>query len=101
MIENTGTPISATEARVHFGEVLQRVAQGETLVVERGGRAVAVIPSVEEYERLRKAPKQQEILDALWRPGQEIRSHLQGPISSPEEVIRAMREERTLELGGS
>ncbi|QWK22733.1 type II toxin-antitoxin system Phd/YefM family antitoxin [Thermus antranikianii] len=101
MIEDIGTPISATEARVHFGEVLQRVARGETLVVERGGRAVAVILSLEEYERLRKAPKQQEILDALWRLGQEIRNHLQGPIPSPEGVIRTMREERSLEVGGS
>ena len=33
------TVVSATEARVHFGELLRRVAEGrETVFVERGGQ---------------------------------------------------------------
>lgn len=99
--EDIGTPISATEARVHFGEVLQRVARGETLVVKREGKAIAVILSLEEYERLRKTPGNREVLEELWLFGQKIQNHLEKPVPSPEEIIRAMREERSLELGGS
>ncbi|WP_223903337.1 type II toxin-antitoxin system prevent-host-death family antitoxin [Thermus thermophilus] len=34
---------SATEARVHFGEALRRVEEGEVIVVEGRGRPQAVI----------------------------------------------------------
>lgn len=35
--------LSATEARVHLGEVLRRVEEGEGIVVEGRGRPQAVI----------------------------------------------------------
>ncbi len=45
--------VSATEARVHFGQLLRGVQEeGETVVVERGGRAVAVMLPMADYERL-------------------------------------------------
>jgi prevent-host-death family protein len=45
--------VSATQARVHFGEILRAVhEEGETIVVERGGRAMAVILPMTTYERL-------------------------------------------------
>jgi prevent-host-death family protein len=45
--------ISATEARVHFGDLLHRVIEGhETVLVERGGHPQVVVLSVTEYERL-------------------------------------------------
>lgn len=61
--------LSATEARVHFGEVLRRVEEGEVIVVEGRGRPQAVILSVKAYARLtagRRTP---------WRPS----SPLTGP----------------------
>lgn len=45
--------MSATEARVHFGEVLRRVENNETITVERGGQPKAVIISIDQYTRLR------------------------------------------------
>lgn len=48
------TKMSATEARVHFGEVLRRVQNNETIIVERGGKPKAVILSIPEYEKLKR-----------------------------------------------
>jgi prevent-host-death family protein len=45
--------MSATQARVHFGEVLRRVRENEIITVEHAGKPEAIIMSVEEYERLR------------------------------------------------
>lgn len=45
--------IKASEARVHFGEVLRRVHSGQArLVVEKGGIPVAAIVSMDDLERL-------------------------------------------------
>jgi prevent-host-death family protein len=45
--------VSATQARVQFGEILRTVQEdGETIVVERDGHAAAVILPVAAYERL-------------------------------------------------
>ena len=43
--------VSATEARVHFGEVL-RSAQGGPIVVERQGQPLAVVISKAYYDQL-------------------------------------------------
>jgi prevent-host-death family protein len=46
--------ITATHARIHFGQVLPKVAKGRHgIIVERAGRPKAVMLSVSEYERLR------------------------------------------------
>lgn len=43
--------VSATEARVHFGELLDGVtARHDVVFVERAGREVAVVVSVEDWE---------------------------------------------------
>ncbi len=45
--------IKASDARVHFGEVLKRVHSGEArLVVEKGGIPVAAIVSMDDLETL-------------------------------------------------
>ena len=52
---NVTRRISATEARVHFGEVLRGVAEEcATYYVERSGTPVAVVVPVGEYEALRE-----------------------------------------------
>lgn len=51
--------ISATEAKMHFGKLLD-TARRETVAIEKQGRSVAVILSQEEFERL------SEIEDKLW-----------------------------------
>jgi len=45
--------LSATQARIHFGEVIKRACKdGEHVIVERDGIPMVVILSVPEYERL-------------------------------------------------
>jgi prevent-host-death family protein len=45
--------MSATEARVHFGEVLKAVAeQGDSVIVERAGRRLAAVIPLSDYEQL-------------------------------------------------
>lgn len=45
--------VSATEARVHFGELLQKVeSDGGPVIVEKGGKPVAVILSTRRYEEM-------------------------------------------------
>lgn len=51
--------LGAAEAKNHFGNLLD-MAQREPVVIEKKGRAVAVVLSVQEYERL------QALEEAWW-----------------------------------
>ncbi len=89
--------ISATDARVHFGEVM-RQAQNAPVVVERGGQPVVVILSKQEYDRLttEKATDWQELMIATRK---KLAIELQGKeITPPEEIIRRAREARSEQL---
>lgn len=45
--------MSATQARIHFGDVMRRVAEsGEAIVVERAGSPQVAVVSMPDYERL-------------------------------------------------
>ena len=91
--------MSATEARVHFGELMRRVVEyNESVIVERGGKPEVVILSITEYERLRHLQSddwhaQLDAVHALIR-----RERGDEPLPPPEEIIRAMREERDEQL---
>jgi prevent-host-death family protein len=95
--------ISATEARVHFGQWLRRVAeQNVTLIVERGGKPEAVLMSKEAYARLQSAGRAGADLEPL-AMARAVRGRMRArrggqPIPSPEDVIARMREERDDEL---
>lgn len=58
--------IPATEAKNCFGRVLREVTtSGGPIYIQRGGKPVAVIVSIREYERSRRAklsPKKAEVL---------------------------------------
>jgi prevent-host-death family protein len=96
--------LSATEARVHFGELLRQVVESrEPVIVERDGKPQVVVLPVAEYERLKACES-----GADWRQTMEkaldladrIRASRGGrPLPSPEDVIREMREERDEQLG--
>lgn len=51
--------VSATEAKLHFGKLLD-TARRESVTIEKQGRSVAVILSQEDFERL------SDIEDRLW-----------------------------------
>jgi prevent-host-death family protein len=66
--------MSATEVRMHFGEVMRQVAsKGERVVVERGGKPMVAVISVADLARLqeieseRMRPANQAFLDWLDR----------------------------------
>ncbi len=93
--------VSATEARIHFGELMRGVVDTqEPVIVERGGKPQIVIVSIDHYERLRdrsggKEPWQ-ERLEETWA---QIRREGRGRLDPrPEEVIRDMREERDAQV---
>lgn len=89
--------LSATEARINFGELIRGVAERQdTVIVERGGKPQVVVLSIAEYERLRAAEKGGGNWKAsVQRSREQMQRVLNGrPLPPPEEVIRQMREER-------
>ena len=93
--------VSATEARIHFGELLRRVVEEQTpVVVERGGKPQVVVLSIEEYDRLRRGnPEPHGWRAALARAHEQSRRGGGGRLNpQTEEVIRQMREERDAQL---
>ena len=93
--------VSATEARIHFGELMRRVVESqEPIVVERGGKPHVVVLSVDQYEDLLAGQRPQEDWRELVHQAREqIRAELGGSeLTPPEEVLRQMREERDAQL---
>ncbi|MGI8477691.1 MAG: type II toxin-antitoxin system Phd/YefM family antitoxin [Thermomicrobiales bacterium] len=92
--------MSATEARIHFGEVLLDVSErGQTIVVERSGHPQAVIVSVGEYERLKNGAEPPDWWELVERSQQAfVRLDERHPLFDPVEMIRSMREERDEQL---
>lgn len=93
--------VSATEARVHFGELIRTVVETETpVVVERDGRPQVVVLSVSEYERLRSAPGAGATWQALLERAHALTRKELGRRRLPaaDDVIRALRDERDADL---
>jgi prevent-host-death family protein len=93
--------VSATEARVHFGELMRRVVeQQETVVVEHSGNPRVVVLPVDRYQRL--VASQAEGADwreLVRRSRAQVRADLGDRVlTPPEEVVREMREERDAQL---
>lgn len=93
--------VSATEARVHFGELMRHVVETESpVVVERDGRPQVVVLSVGEYERLRAAPGAPPWQSLLQQAHALTREELgRRRVPPAADVIREMRKERDAELG--
>lgn len=93
--------VTATEARVHFGELMRRVVENEeTVIVERAGKPqVAVVP-VAAYERLTaQSPARPHWQELLEKAHDRIRRDLGDRELPPaEELLREMREERSAHL---
>lgn len=93
--------VSATEARVHFGEMIQRITNDqETIIVERFGEPQVVMLSLVQYHRLKGAEQTQvdwrEQVDAARK---QIAQDLKGAeLIPPEEILRRMREDRDTQL---
>lgn len=96
--------VTATEARIRFGELIRRVVENrESVIVERGGKPQAVVLSLMEYERLLEGQQEEKnewkALVDLAR--EQIRIELgDRKLMPPEEVVAKMREERDEQLIG-
>ena len=94
--------VSATEARVHFGEILRRVGvNGETVFVEKAGRLQAVVIGAAEYERLTVVAQPGTWREKARRARERIHAEVAGAaLPAAEDMIRTGREERDEHLGG-
>ena len=95
-----GRVVSATEARIHFGELMRQAVEGhEAIIVERGGKPHVVVLSVEEYERRLKRQRQDEWKRLVDRARVQIQADLGGrTLPSPEEILDQAREGRDEQL---
>lgn len=93
--------ISATEARVRFGQLMQRVAENdETVIVERDGVPRVAILSIENYRNLKGEESSLKQWEAdLRRVHERLRAELGGrQLPSSVELIQQMRAERDEQL---
>ncbi len=93
--------MSATEARVHFGELMRHVVeQKEPVIVEHSGEPYVVVISMDKYQQLLTAQEEQEDWRELVRQAREqIRVELgEHDLTPPEDVLREIREERDAQL---
>jgi prevent-host-death family protein len=97
-----GRVVSATEARIRFGELMrQAVENHETIIVERGGRSHVVVISVEEYERLLKRQQQGDWRELVHGARAQIQAELgDRTLPRPEKILDQIREGRDEQLLG-
>jgi prevent-host-death family protein len=95
-----GQVVSATEARVHFGELMRRAVQtGEPIIVERDGKPIVVVLHIGEYERLLRGQQQGDWKDLARRARAQVQADLGGrTLPPPDEILEQLREERDEQL---
>jgi prevent-host-death family protein len=90
--------ISATKARIHFGDVMKQ-AKIAPVIVERDGKAEVVVLSKKAYDQLVDAKKQANLKKRLELLHAQIRVELKGKkLPDISEIIRQGREERDEQL---
>ena len=93
--------ISATEARIHFGELMRRAKSGP-VIVERDGKADVVVISKQEYDRLVENVPKPDWWSMVEELHAKLRVELAGrTLPDPAEIIRQGREERDEQLFNS
>lgn len=95
-----GYVVSATEARIRFGELMRRAVEShEPIIVERGGKSHVVVLSVDEYERLLTGQQKDDWKDLVRQARDEILADLGGrELPPPEEILKQVREGRDEQL---
>lgn len=93
--------MSATDARIHFGELMRHVVEKKgTVIVEHGGKPHVVVISMERYERLLTAQQERQDWRELVRQARkQVRTELgDRELAPPEEILRETREKRDEQL---
>ncbi|HEC36458.1 MAG TPA: type II toxin-antitoxin system Phd/YefM family antitoxin [Anaerolineae bacterium] len=95
-----GRVVSATEARIRFGELMRQVVENqEHIIVERGGKSHVVVISIDEYERLLRRQQQEDWKGLVAQARAQIQAELGDRELPPSnEVLRQIREERDAQL---
>lgn len=90
--------ISATQARIHFGEVMRRARQGP-VIVERDGIQEVVVLSKQSYDQLISAIPPVDWREKVHKVHERLRLELRGrELPDPADVIQKGREERDEQL---
>jgi prevent-host-death family protein len=86
--------VSATDARVRFGELLDAIkSRGETVIVEKSGEPLAAVIPIAEYRRLTRRVLPQEFWDGVQDVADELERNLAGrPYPDVRELIDAGRD---------
>ena len=86
--------MSATTARVRFGELLDAVKdRGETVIVEKSGEPLAAVIPIAEYRRLTRRVLDQDFWDRTRKVAEELERNLAGrPYPDERDLIDAGRE---------
>jgi len=93
--------ISATKARINFGDVMKQ-AKIAPVIVERGGKAEVVVLSKKAYDQLIAAKANADVQKRIEALHKKIRAELKGKtLTDPAELIRQGREERDEQLNNS
>ena len=94
------TSLTATEARVRFGDLLKRVTeQRETVIVERSGEPQVVVLPIPEYQRLLQLDRKQDWGELFQETMILIELDTIGkPALAADDLIHQMREARDAEL---
>ena len=96
--------VSATEARVHFGELLDSVVQNlDVVYVARGGHLEVAIVAIEEWKRRTRTNPWDGFMDEMeqhWAFMEEERKAGRAKDFDAAELIRAGRVERDEQLFG-
>ena len=93
--------ISATKARINFGDVMKQ-AKIAPVIVERGGKAEVVVLSKKAYDQLIAAKDKTNLKKRIEELHAKIRAELAGrALPDLAEVIRQGREERDEQLNNS
>lgn len=92
--------ISATLARIHFGELMDE-AQSGPVIVERDGIPKIVILSKRHYDELIRSHATPDWDDLVREAHYRVREDLAGKsLPHADEIIRQLREERDEQLDG-
>jgi len=93
--------MSATEARIRFGELMRHVVEKqEPVIVEHSGKPCVVVISLDKYEQLLAAREEREDWRELVRRAREqVRADLgKRDLTPPEDVLREVWKEREEQL---
>jgi prevent-host-death family protein len=85
--------ISATKARINFGEVMKQ-AKSAPVIVERGGKAEVVVMSKKAYDQLIAAKSSASLQKRLDEIHIKIRAELVGRALNIADIIQQGRDDR-------